>query len=78
MNTPRRYGLEHELAEAIFARCSERVSNITGQTLAVRRRIPGRRHWHADAARGRDINTSGGSATVRKALDKARRGFELA
>ena len=30
-----RYGLEEELAEAIFFLCSERASYITGQTLAV-------------------------------------------
>jgi NAD(P)-dependent dehydrogenase (short-subunit alcohol dehydrogenase family) len=30
-----RYGLESELAEAIFFLCSERASYITGQTLAV-------------------------------------------
>jgi NAD(P)-dependent dehydrogenase (short-subunit alcohol dehydrogenase family) len=30
-----RYGLEQELAEAIFFLCSERASYITGQTLAV-------------------------------------------
>jgi NAD(P)-dependent dehydrogenase (short-subunit alcohol dehydrogenase family) len=30
-----RYGLESELAEAIFYLCSERASYITGQTLAV-------------------------------------------
>ena len=30
-----RYGLEHELAEAIFFLCSDRASYITGQTLAV-------------------------------------------
>ena len=30
-----RYGLETELAEAIFFLCSERASYITGQTLAV-------------------------------------------
>jgi NAD(P)-dependent dehydrogenase (short-subunit alcohol dehydrogenase family) len=30
-----RYGLEDELAEAIFFLCSERASYITGQTLAV-------------------------------------------
>ena len=30
-----RYGLEEELAEAVFFLCSERASYITGQTLAV-------------------------------------------
>lgn len=30
-----RYGLEEELAEAIFFLCSDRASYITGQTLAV-------------------------------------------
>jgi NAD(P)-dependent dehydrogenase (short-subunit alcohol dehydrogenase family) len=30
-----RYGLEHELAEAIFFLCSDRASYITGQTIAV-------------------------------------------
>src|SRR5215472_2011811 len=30
-----RYGLEEELAEAIFFLCSERASYVTGQTLAV-------------------------------------------
>jgi len=30
-----RYGLEQELAEAVFFLCSERASYITGQTLAV-------------------------------------------
>src|ERR1043166_5329532 len=30
-----RYGLEEELAEAIFFLCSEKASYITGQTLAV-------------------------------------------
>ena len=30
-----RYGLEEELAEAIFFLCSDRASFITGQTLAV-------------------------------------------
>ena len=30
-----RYGLEEELAEAIFFLCSERASYITGQVLAV-------------------------------------------
>jgi NAD(P)-dependent dehydrogenase (short-subunit alcohol dehydrogenase family) len=30
-----RYGLEQELAEAIFFLCSDRASYITGQTLAV-------------------------------------------
>ena len=30
-----RYGLETELAEAIFFLCSERASYITGQTIAV-------------------------------------------
>ena len=30
-----RYGLEHELAEAILFLCSDRASYITGQTIAV-------------------------------------------
>jgi NAD(P)-dependent dehydrogenase (short-subunit alcohol dehydrogenase family) len=30
-----RYGLEEEIAEAVFFLCSERASYITGQTLAV-------------------------------------------
>jgi NAD(P)-dependent dehydrogenase (short-subunit alcohol dehydrogenase family) len=30
-----RYGLEEELAEAIFFLCSERASYITGQVIAV-------------------------------------------
>jgi NAD(P)-dependent dehydrogenase (short-subunit alcohol dehydrogenase family) len=30
-----RYGLEQELAEAIFFLCSDRASYITGQTIAV-------------------------------------------
>jgi NAD(P)-dependent dehydrogenase (short-subunit alcohol dehydrogenase family) len=30
-----RYGLEEELAEAIFFLCSDRASYITGQILAV-------------------------------------------
>jgi NAD(P)-dependent dehydrogenase (short-subunit alcohol dehydrogenase family) len=30
-----RYGLEEELAEAIYFLCSERASYITGQVLAV-------------------------------------------
>src|SRR3981081_3281444 len=32
---PTRYGLEEELAEAVFFLCSERASYITGQVLAV-------------------------------------------
>ena len=30
-----RYGLEHELAEAIFFLCRDRAGYITGQTIAV-------------------------------------------
>ena len=47
-----RYGLETELAEAIFFLCSERASYITGQTLAVDGGFEFDRHRAEDDARG--------------------------
>ena len=45
-----RYGLEEELAEAVFFLCSDRASYITGQ-IRRRRRLRRGRHRPADAAR---------------------------
>ncbi len=45
-----RYGLEEELAEAIFFLCSERASYITGQVIAVDGGFELDRHRPADAA----------------------------
>ena len=47
-----RYGLESELAEAIFFLCSERSSYITGQVLCVRWRLRFDRHRPANFAQG--------------------------
>jgi len=46
-----RYGLEEELAEAVFFLCSHRASYITGQCTRRRWRFRCRRHRTADAAR---------------------------